>query len=114
MKTKSILLKAKKLLAVLAVVMVLMSCAAVPAQAGGTDALTIRPLTTGVTEVDTMLNNLNGLITGLVMAVGQRYLHDNRRAHYQGVHHQRPDGRQCMGGNHSPQRCDRQVHHRGG
>lgn len=39
MKTKSILLKAKKLFAVLAAVMVLMSCAVIPAQAAGMDAL---------------------------------------------------------------------------
>ena len=60
MKTKSILLKARKLLAVLAAVMVLMSCNLIPAQAAGTDALAIRALSaTGVTEVDTMLTNLN-------------------------------------------------------
>ena len=70
MKTKSILLKAKKLFAVLAAVTVLMSCAVIPAQAAGMDALTVRPLSTGVEEVDTMLDNLNGLITGLVKVIG--------------------------------------------
>ena len=70
MKTKSILLKAKKLFAVLTAVMVLMSCAFIPAQAAGAEALTLRPLTTGVTEVDTMLNNLSGLITGIVKVIG--------------------------------------------
>ena len=70
MKTKSILLKAKKLFAVLAAVMVLMSCNLIPAQAAGADALSPRPLTTGVSEVDTMLTNLNELITGLVKVIG--------------------------------------------
>ena len=70
MKTKSILLKARKLLAVLAAVMVLMSCNLIPAQAAGADALAIRALSaTGVT-VDTMLTNLNELITGLVKVIG--------------------------------------------
>lgn len=63
-------MKIRKFLAVLTAVIVLMSCAVMPAQAAGADALTIRPLTTGVTEVDTMLNNLNGLITGLVKVIG--------------------------------------------
>lgn len=70
MKTKSILLKAKKLFAVLAAVMVLMSCNLIPAQAAGADALSPRPLTTGVSEVDIMLTNLNELITGLVKVIG--------------------------------------------
>lgn len=71
MKTKSILLKVRKLLAVLAAVMVLMSCNLIPAQAAGADALPIRALSaTGVTEVDTMLTNLNELITGLVKVIG--------------------------------------------
>ena len=70
MKTKLILLKARKLLAVLAAVMVLMSCAAIPAQAAGVDTLALRPLSTGVTEVDTMLTNLHDLISGLVKVIG--------------------------------------------
>ena len=70
MKTKSLFRKARKLLAVFAAIMVLMSCAVIPAQAAGADALTIRPLSTGVEEVDTMLNNLNDLISGLVKVIG--------------------------------------------
>lgn len=69
-KTRKVFLKMRKLLAVIAAVMVLMSCNLIPAQAAGVDALTIRPLTTGVTEVDTMLTNLNELITGLVKVIG--------------------------------------------
>lgn len=70
MKSKTLFMKLRKLLAVFAAVMVLMSCAVIPAQAAGAEALTIRPLTTGVTEVDTMLTNLNELITGLVKVIG--------------------------------------------
>lgn len=70
MKSKSLFRRLRKLLAVFAAVMVLMSCAVIPAQAAGMDALTVRPLSTGVEEVDTMLDNLNGLITGLVKVIG--------------------------------------------
>lgn len=63
-------MKLRKLLAVFAAIVVLMSCAVIPAQAAGTEALTLRPLTTGVTEVDTMLTNLSDLITGLVKVIG--------------------------------------------
>ena len=70
MKSKSLFRRLRKLLAVFAAVMVLMSCAVIPAQAAGAEALTLRPLTTGVTEVDTMLNNLSGLITGIVKVIG--------------------------------------------
>ncbi|MDE6993002.1 MAG: hypothetical protein K2P41_01040 [Lachnospiraceae bacterium] len=70
MKSKTLFRNLRKFLAVLAAVMVLMSCAVIPAQAAGAEALTIRPLTTGVTEVDTMLTNLNELITGLVKVIG--------------------------------------------
>lgn len=70
MKSKTIFRNLRKLLAVFAAVMVLMSCAVIPAQAAGADALSLRPLTTGVTEVDTMLTNLNELITGLVKVIG--------------------------------------------
>lgn len=70
MKSKTLFMKLRKLLAVFAAVMVLMSCAVIPSQAAGAEALTIRPLTTGVTEVDTMLTNLNELITGLVKVIG--------------------------------------------
>ena len=74
MKTKSLFQKAKKLLAVFAAVMVLMSCAVIPASAAGGDVLaaplSIHTLTTGVTEVDTMLTNLNNLISGLVKVIG--------------------------------------------
>lgn len=62
--------KARKLLAVLAAVMVLMGCNLIPAQAANAEGLTVRPLTTGVTEVDAMLTNLNELITGLVKVIG--------------------------------------------
>lgn len=70
MKSKSLFRRLRKLLAVFAAVMVLMSCAVIPAQAAGAEALTLRPLTTGVTEVDTMLNNLSSLITGIVKVIG--------------------------------------------
>ncbi len=70
MKSKTLFRNLRKFLAVLAAVMVLMSCAVIPAQAAGADSLTIRPLTTGVSEVDTMLTNLNELITGLVKVIG--------------------------------------------
>lgn len=70
MKSKSLFRRLRKLLAVFAAVMVLMSCAVIPAQAAGAEALTLRPLTTGVTEVDTMLNNLSDLITGIVKVIG--------------------------------------------
>ena len=70
MKSKTIFRNLRTLLAVFAAVMVLMSCAVIPAQAAGADALSLRPLTTGVTEVDTMLTNLNELITGLVKVIG--------------------------------------------
>ncbi len=70
-KTRKVFLKMRKLLAVIAAVMVLMSCNLIPAQAAGADALAIRALSaTGVTEVDTMLTNLNELITGLVKVIG--------------------------------------------
>lgn len=70
MKSKTIFRNLRKLLAVFAAVMVLMSCAVIPAQAAGVETLTLRPLTTGVTEVDTMLTNLNELIIGLVKVIG--------------------------------------------
>ena len=70
MKSKTIFRNLRKLLAVFAAVMVLMSCAVIPAQAAGVETLTMRPLTTGVTEVDTMLTNLNELIIGLVKVIG--------------------------------------------
>ena len=70
MKSKTIFRNLRKLLAVFAAVMVLMSCAVIPAQAAGVETLTLRPLTTGVTEVDAMLTNLNELITGLVKVIG--------------------------------------------
>ena len=73
MKSKTHFRNLRKFLAVLAAVMVLMSCAVIPAQAAGADSLTIRPLTTGVSEVDTMLTNLNELITGLVKVIGGIY-----------------------------------------
>ena len=69
-KSKKIFQKVRKLLAVFAAVMVLMSCNLIPAQAADAGALTLHPLTTGVTEVDTMLTNLNELITGLVKVIG--------------------------------------------
>ena len=74
-KTRRLFQKARKLLAVLAAVMVLMSCAVIPAQAAGADTLimpgiALRPLSTGVTEVDTMLTNLHDLISGLVKVIG--------------------------------------------
>ena len=71
MKSKTIFRNLRKLLAVFAAVMVLMSCAVIPAQAAGVETLAIRALSaTGVTEVDTMLTNLNELITGLVKVIG--------------------------------------------
>ena len=70
MKSKTLFQNLRKFLAVLAAVMVLMSCVVIPAQAAGADALSPRPLTTGVSEVDTMLTNLNELITGLVKVIG--------------------------------------------
>jgi len=69
-KTRKLFMKIRKFMAVFAAVMVFMSCAILPAQAAGADALTLRPLTTGVDEVDTMLNNLNDLISGLVKVIG--------------------------------------------
>ena len=70
MKSKTIFRNLRKLLAVFAAVMVLMSCAVIPAQAAGVETLTLRPLTPCVTEVDAMLTNLNELITGLVKVIG--------------------------------------------
>ena len=45
---------------------------------------------------------LRFILTKYSMAAGQRYLYGNRRAHYQSVHHQRPDGRQYVGGHYCP------------
>lgn len=69
-KARKLFLKIRKFMAVFAAVMVLMSCAVIPAQAAGGDVLALRPLSTGVTEVDTMLTNLNELITGIVKVIG--------------------------------------------